>query len=180
MSTRPLQGTGVVNNGSLLKGFSMRTHRPIVHLIIIAMMLTVIPLLQPAEAEQTILRCPAGINLPAKSRMRLWNLHRHRFAGQHHNRRQDQLLRLPDHRGCLFDRRTTIREASTGGLLRHLRAENGPDRHRADLLHVPGGSGSDVPYGIAVDGNDNIYITGITYSADFPVTSHVHLDKRVG
>jgi len=34
-----------------------------------------------------------------------------------------------------------------------------------------GDNGGDIAAGIAVDGQDNAYITGITYSADFPVTS---------
>ena len=34
-----------------------------------------------------------------------------------------------------------------------------------------GGSGNDMANGIAVDSNDNIYITGFTDSTDFPVTS---------
>jgi len=36
-----------------------------------------------------------------------------------------------------------------------------------------GGTGGDTAYGIATDGSGNAYITGLTYSTDFPVTSGV-------
>jgi len=43
-----------------------------------------------------------------------------------------------------------------------------------------GGSDWDVAYGIAMDGSGNSYMTGITYSSDFPTTSNAFNDTHWG
>ncbi len=42
-----------------------------------------------------------------------------------------------------------------------------------------GGNSSDVAYGIALDSSDDAYITGVTYSTNFPVTPNALIDHLV-
>src|SRR5439155_20499857 len=43
-----------------------------------------------------------------------------------------------------------------------------------------GGSGSDTGYGVAVDGSGNVYLTGETASADFPVAGPYQPENHGG
>lgn len=43
-----------------------------------------------------------------------------------------------------------------------------------------GGSGEDVAYGVATDGNGDAFVTGLTYSSNYPVTSATAFDSSYG
>ena len=53
-------------------------------------------------------------------------------------------------------------------------------RHRVALSVYLGGSGSDSGKGIAVDASGNAYVTGVTGSSDFPITSGAISTRNLG
>ena len=148
----------------------MRAHRPIVHLIIVAMLLTAIPLLQPVEAEQTSSAllastylqspgCDYGTCITTDSQGNIIIAGKTNSSG------------FPITAGAYSTSHHNPGNINWGDFFDIFVVKMNPAGTELIFSTFLGGLASDIPYGIAVDGDDNIYVTGITYSLDFPVTS---------